>query len=108
VRKELTYTCREDQNCIVDKRQRNRCQFCRYRKCLNMGMRREAVQEERQRNREREAEGDGDSMSASATVSSDTPFEMPVGKILEAEHCADYHDEQRDPTVSSVFFSPPF
>ena len=24
VRKELTYQCREDRNCIVDKRQRNR------------------------------------------------------------------------------------
>ena len=29
VRKELTYACRENQNCIIDKRQRNRCQYCR-------------------------------------------------------------------------------
>jgi hypothetical protein len=29
VRKELTYACREDRNCIIDKRQRNRCQYCR-------------------------------------------------------------------------------
>lgn len=44
VRKDLTYACREDRNCIVDKRQRNRCQFCRYMKCLSCGMKREAVQ----------------------------------------------------------------
>ena len=44
VRKELTYVCREHQECIVDKRQRNRCQYCRYQKCLQSGMRREAVQ----------------------------------------------------------------
>lgn len=49
VRKELSYACREEKNCIIDKKQRNRCQYCRYQKCLNMGMKREAVQEERQR-----------------------------------------------------------
>ncbi|NP_001037470.1 protein ultraspiracle homolog [Bombyx mori] len=49
VRKDLTYACREDKNCIIDKRQRNRCQYCRYQKCLACGMKREAVQEERQR-----------------------------------------------------------
>merc|ERR1719381_233762 len=47
VRKELSYACRENKNCLVDKRQRNRCQYCRYMKCLQTGMKREAVQEER-------------------------------------------------------------
>ncbi|XP_076347613.1 retinoic acid receptor RXR-like isoform X1 [Tachypleus tridentatus] len=47
VRKNLVYTCREDGNCIIDKRKRNRCQYCRYQKCLLLGMKREAVQEER-------------------------------------------------------------
>lgn len=41
VRKDLKYSCREDRNCIIDKRQRNRCQYCRYQKCLAMGMKRE-------------------------------------------------------------------
>merc|ERR1719225_2468167 len=49
VRKELTYVCRENKECIIDKRQRNRCQYCRYNKCLATGMRREAVQDERNR-----------------------------------------------------------
>ena len=44
VRKELTYACRENRNCLIDKRQRNRCQFCRYNKCIAIGMKREAVQ----------------------------------------------------------------
>lgn len=51
VRKDLTYICRDEGNCIVDKKQRNRCQFCRYQKCLEKGMKREAVQEERQRSK---------------------------------------------------------
>jgi len=49
VRKDLSYACREERNCIIDKRQRNRCQYCRYQKCLTCGMKREAVQEERQK-----------------------------------------------------------
>lgn len=44
VRKDLSYACREDKSCTIDKRHRNRCQYCRYQKCLSMGMKREAVQ----------------------------------------------------------------
>ncbi|KAK2120581.1 hypothetical protein P7K49_001967 [Saguinus oedipus] len=45
VRKDLTYTCRDNKDCLIDKRQRNRCQYCRYQKCLAMGMKREALQD---------------------------------------------------------------
>uniref|UniRef100_A0A3B4YML5 Retinoic acid receptor RXR n=1 Tax=Seriola lalandi dorsalis TaxID=1841481 RepID=A0A3B4YML5_SERLL len=45
VRKDLSYTCRDNKECLVDKRQRNRCQYCRYQKCLAMGMKREGMQE---------------------------------------------------------------
>lgn len=37
VRKDLTYACREERRCLIDKRQRNRCQYCRYQKCLQCG-----------------------------------------------------------------------
>ncbi|XP_077089033.1 retinoic acid receptor RXR-alpha-A isoform X1 [Siphateles boraxobius] len=82
VRKDLTYTCRDNKDCMIDKRQRNRCQYCRYQKCLAMGMKREvllhtAVQEERQRAKERnESE-----VESTSSVNED----MPVEKILEAE-----------------------
>ncbi|XP_062398278.1 retinoic acid receptor RXR-alpha-B isoform X2 [Sardina pilchardus] len=76
VRKDLSYTCRDSKHCPIDKRQRNRCQYCRYHKCLSMGMKREAVQEERQRGRER---SDGEAESSGVNE------EMPVEKILEAE-----------------------
>ncbi|KAK7095001.1 retinoic acid receptor RXR-like isoform X3 [Littorina saxatilis] len=82
VRKDLTYACRDDKNCMIDKRQRNRCQYCRYMKCLSQGMKREAclstaVQEERQRVKEK---GDGEVESTSGANS-----DMPVEQILEAE-----------------------
>ncbi|CAL8248786.1 unnamed protein product [Lota lota] len=84
VRKDLSYTCRDNKECLVDKRQRNRCQYCRYQKCLAMGMKREAVQEERQRNREREGE-----LECSMAVNE----EMPVEKILEAETAVEQRTE---------------
>lgn len=48
VRKDLTYTCRDNKDCVIDKRQRNRCQYCRYQKCLAMGMKREGTADYRQ------------------------------------------------------------
>merc|ERR1711935_302505 len=47
VRRNLTYQCRGSRNCPVDQHHRNQCQHCRLKKCLKMGMRREAVQKGR-------------------------------------------------------------
>nr|QJG66093.1 retinoid X receptor [Phoronopsis californica] len=106
VRKELTYACRDDRNCIIDKRQRNRCQYCRYMKCLNMGMKREAVQEDgrrggdkavqEERMRARDGRGEGEVESTSSANS-----DMPVEKIYEAEMAVEpktdtYIDTQKD------------
>ncbi|KAJ3656932.1 hypothetical protein Zmor_015976 [Zophobas morio] len=77
VRKDLSYACREDKNCIIDKRQRNRCQYCRYQKCLNMGMKREAVQEERQRTKDRD--------TSEVESTSNLQADMPLERIIEAE-----------------------
>ncbi|XP_006775646.1 PREDICTED: COUP transcription factor 1, partial [Myotis davidii] len=43
VRRNLTYTCRANRNCPIDQHHRNQCQYCRLKKCLKVGMRREAV-----------------------------------------------------------------
>ncbi|XP_074655772.1 retinoic acid receptor RXR-alpha-B-like isoform X2 [Tubulanus polymorphus] len=97
VRKDLTYACRDERNCVIDKRQRNRCQYCRYMKCLSMGMKREAVQEERQRVKDK---GEGEVESTSSANN-----DMPVERILEAEIAVEpktdtYVDAQRDPVTN--------
>ena len=43
VRRNLTYSCRGNRNCPIDQHHRNQCQFCRLKKCLKMGMRREGM-----------------------------------------------------------------
>ena len=50
VRKNLEYQCQASGNCPVDQHQRNQgnqCQHCRLKKCLELGMRREAVKPEK-------------------------------------------------------------
>ncbi|ESO93837.1 hypothetical protein LOTGIDRAFT_104793 [Lottia gigantea] len=47
VQKALTYVCREQGNCVINKFTRNSCQHCRYNKCVAQGMRKEAVREDR-------------------------------------------------------------
>ncbi|MGH0147306.1 UNVERIFIED_CONTAM: hypothetical protein FKN15_014604 [Acipenser sinensis] len=43
VQKNAKYVCLANKDCPVDKRRRNRCQFCRFQKCLNVGMVKEVV-----------------------------------------------------------------
>ncbi|KAK2723202.1 hypothetical protein QYM36_001768, partial [Artemia franciscana] len=43
VQKGAKYVCLAEKNCPVDKRRRNRCQFCRFQKCLTVGMVKEVV-----------------------------------------------------------------
>ncbi|KPP77124.1 nuclear receptor subfamily 5 group A member 2-like [Scleropages formosus] len=43
------YTCIENQNCQIDKTQRKRCPYCRFQKCLTVGMKLEAVRADRMR-----------------------------------------------------------
>ncbi|CEF66957.1 Transcription factor HNF-4 homolog [Strongyloides ratti] len=42
-----TFTCRFNENCTIDKNFRCACRFCRFKKCLDVGMKREAIQFER-------------------------------------------------------------
>lgn len=99
VRKELSYACRENRNCTIDKRQRNRCQYCRYMKCLQTGMKREAVQEERSRGKGGGGGGSGDpgvgtngtKEISNGVIKEEQPestcanSDMPLDRILEAQ-----------------------
>lgn len=38
VQNKRKYRCNGNGSCIIDKSQRNRCQYCRFRKCLVKGM----------------------------------------------------------------------
>ncbi|XP_071747992.1 nuclear receptor subfamily 2 group E member 1 isoform X2 [Lepeophtheirus salmonis] len=43
----LDYVCKGNGNCTIDVARRNQCQSCRFKKCLMVKMKKEAVQQER-------------------------------------------------------------
>ncbi|XP_076438530.1 retinoic acid receptor RXR-alpha-B-like [Babylonia areolata] len=47
VQKNLQYSCKDSGTCAINKFTRNSCQHCRFNKCLGMGMKKEAVREDR-------------------------------------------------------------
>ncbi|CAB3363216.1 Hypothetical predicted protein [Cloeon dipterum] len=47
VQNRRVYTCVADGNCEINKAQRNRCQYCRFKKCIEQGMVLQAVREDR-------------------------------------------------------------
>ncbi|KRX46590.1 Nuclear hormone receptor family member nhr-25 [Trichinella murrelli] len=49
VQNKKVYQCSADQNCPIDKTCRKRCPHCRFQKCLKVGMKIEAVREDRMR-----------------------------------------------------------
>ncbi|ROT83509.1 putative hepatocyte nuclear factor 4-alpha-like [Penaeus vannamei] len=88
VRKNHTYSCRFNRGCTVDKDKRNQCRYCRLRKCIRVGMKKDAVQNERDRISTRRLsydEGGGASGMALST-------------ILNAEHLS----RQFSPAVGDV------
>ncbi|CAH8438970.1 unnamed protein product [Dicrocoelium dendriticum] len=43
IQKNAQYVCLQSKICVIDKRRRNRCQYCRFQKCLKVGMVKEVV-----------------------------------------------------------------
>ncbi len=39
----VQYVCSRNKSCIIDRLNRNRCQYCRLQKCLGLGMSKDAV-----------------------------------------------------------------
>lgn len=48
------YQCARQRNCIVDRVNRNRCQYCRLKKCVELGMSKDAVKFGRMSKKQRE------------------------------------------------------
>ncbi|CAG9530168.1 unnamed protein product [Cercopithifilaria johnstoni] len=54
IQKKIEYVCYKQNSCLVDQKNRNRCQSCRFKKCLRLGMRQESVRLDRNRRRKKD------------------------------------------------------
>ncbi|XP_050311892.1 ecdysone-induced protein 78C isoform X2 [Anthonomus grandis grandis] len=68
IQKQIEYRCLRDGKCLVIRLNRNRCQYCRFKKCLAVGMSRDSVRYGRvpKRSRERSLEDNPSRVSTTA------------------------------------------
>ncbi|CCD67149.1 Nuclear receptor domain-containing protein [Caenorhabditis elegans] len=84
IRSQQTYTCRFTQKCAIDKDQRNACRYCRFQRCLTVGMEPEAIRPDRdvigkQKNpRKKKMKSDTNSGSIDASLPSPNGCDSPV------------------------------
>ncbi|XP_076350704.1 uncharacterized protein LOC143247107 [Tachypleus tridentatus] len=74
VQKGANYVCLGNKSCPVDKRRRNRCQFCRFQKCLAVGMNKEVI-------RSHTLKGRRGRLPSSKKVCQESPPSLPVTLI---------------------------
>ncbi|XP_071446843.1 ecdysone-induced protein 78C [Hetaerina americana] len=67
IQKQIEYRCLRDGKCLVIRLNRNRCQYCRFKKCLAVGMSRDSVRYGRVPKRSRDR-GPEESPPAAATA----------------------------------------
>ncbi|KOC61937.1 Ecdysone-induced protein 78C, partial [Habropoda laboriosa] len=71
IQKQIEYRCLKDGNCLVIRISRNRCQYCRFKKCLAVGMSRDSVRYGRVPKRSRER-GPEDAVPTTTTTTATT------------------------------------
>ncbi|XP_014673324.1 PREDICTED: ecdysone-induced protein 78C-like [Priapulus caudatus] len=81
IQKQIEYRCLRDGKCLVMRLNRNRCQYCRFKKCLAVGMSRDSVRYGRVPKRSKEKEEQERRVSTTGE---------PVQTELEAKQLAIY------------------
>ncbi|XP_050521856.1 ecdysone-induced protein 78C isoform X3 [Daktulosphaira vitifoliae] len=94
IQKQIEYRCLRDGKCLVIRLNRNRCQYCRFKKCLTVGMSRDSVRYGRVPKRSREQlESESktvtaaDSMATAAVVTTTTT--TPTTPVVLVPSAAD-------------------
>ncbi|KAL3249648.1 hypothetical protein MRX96_055859 [Rhipicephalus microplus] len=90
IQKQIEYRCLRDGKCLVIRLNRNRCQYCRFKKCLAVGMSRDSVRYGRVPKRSRER-GGSSGLSGEEGLSLGSPGEADqCARDLESQQLAMY------------------
>uniref|UniRef100_A0A4Y0BND1 Ecdysone-induced protein 78C n=1 Tax=Anopheles funestus TaxID=62324 RepID=A0A4Y0BND1_ANOFN len=90
IQKQIEYRCLRDGKCLVIRLNRNRCQYCRFKKCLSVGMSRDSVRYGRVPKKSREA-GSCSEENMSICVNSTTPSVTQLNGSLGNGHTNNAH-----------------
>ncbi|XP_075549958.1 nuclear hormone receptor 3 ROR-beta isoform X4 [Dermacentor variabilis] len=106
----VNYQCPRQKNCVVDRVNRNRCQYCRLQKCLALGMSRDAVKFGRMSKKQREKVEDevrfhraqlvrpqGGAVASTAAATST----QPAQQATETSPDSSVFDQQQTPSSSN-------
>nr|ASL70489.1 nuclear receptor [Brachionus rotundiformis] len=84
IQKKMQYKCMKEGNCVIVLLNRNRCQHCRFKKCLEMGMSRECVRFSN--NTESNASNDNEKGEKEQKKESNTQIVDEANKITNSTH----------------------
>ncbi|XP_054274904.1 ecdysone-induced protein 78C-like isoform X2 [Macrosteles quadrilineatus] len=91
IQKQIEYRCLRDGKCLVIRLNRNRCQYCRFKKCLQVGMSRDSVRYGRVPKRSRPQSEGGEKEDARVSTSdSSEPLPMPSTPEMDSKGVALY------------------
>ena len=103
IQKQMTYKCLKEGNCTIVLLNRNRCQHCRFKKCLSMGMSRDCVRFSS--NNSNNTNGNSTSITAATTtnktqqiscLSEDDNIETTSSNSLTPKPCNDYEENNNN------------
>ncbi|XP_002095359.2 ecdysone-induced protein 78C isoform X1 [Drosophila yakuba] len=92
IQKQIEYRCLRDGKCLVIRLNRNRCQYCRFKKCLSAGMSRDSVRYGRVPKRSRELNGAAAS-SAAAGAPASLNVDETTSSTLHPSHLQQQHQQ---------------
>uniref|UniRef100_A0A914C5F8 Uncharacterized protein n=1 Tax=Acrobeloides nanus TaxID=290746 RepID=A0A914C5F8_9BILA len=111
-----TYKCPGNNDCLVRYNERQLCRACRFTKCLNIGMKREAVQPKKMSNQNLRAYATKSGLKRNKRFAMANFIRIPPPIISEpstsSDNLSNISDEEvsgiSTPSYSSTSFAPPF
>ena len=91
------YNCKGEKSCQINPRNRNNCRYCRYQKCINAGMSREAIK----MGRPKKSDGDSPQQSPSHSSTFNDPHSPEVSP--QGSPHSLHNSPQMSPVNESMF-----
>ncbi|XP_041356362.1 probable nuclear hormone receptor HR3 isoform X2 [Gigantopelta aegis] len=103
----VNYQCPRNKSCVIDRVNRNRCQYCRLQKCIALGMSRDAVKFGRMSKKQREKVEDEANLIKTGQVNGYDPLASPPFPHLVNNNNNNNNNNNGFVTLSSPGFTYP-